>query len=168
MPFGLSNAPAMFQCVMELTLQCLQGSTFPIYTYDVVVFGDSAPEHLVRCRAVLGRMELANLKLKPDKCNLLEKEGLFLGHLVSDGVRLCPTNVDRIIHWDAPKYTKQVWQFLGMATYYRRFIQDFVKIATPLSKLTSKNVKFIGIVTVKWLLIISPGLLLGQRLWHIH
>ena len=88
-------------------------------------------------------MQSANLKLKPDKCHLLEKEVLFLGRLVSgDEVRPSPTNVDRILSWDAPKSTKQVRQFLGMATYYRRFIKDFVKIAAPFSKLTSKNAKF--------------------------
>ena len=109
----------------------------------MIVFGGSAPEHLARVRAVLERMQSANLKLKPDKCHLLEKEVLLLGHLVSgDGVRPSPTNVDRILAWDAPKSTKQVRQFLCMATYYRQFIKDFAKIATPLSKLTSKYLKF--------------------------
>ena len=143
MPFGLSNAPATFQRVMELALQGLQWSTCLIYIDDIIVFGGNIDEHLSRVRGVLERLRSANLKIKAEKCHLLEKEVLFLGHVLSgDGVKPSPTNVDRILSWNPPKSTKQVRQFLGMATYYRRFIKEFAKLATPLSKLTSKNVKF--------------------------
>ena len=142
MPFGLTNAPATFQRVMELALQGLQWTTCLIYIDDVIVFSKDADEHLSRLRAVLKRIQSANLKLKTDKCHLFQSEVLFLGHIIScDGIRPSPTNVDKILGWKTPQSTKQVRQFLGMATYYRRFIKDFAKIATPLSKLTG-NVPF--------------------------
>ena len=142
MPFGLTNAPATFQRVMELALQGLQWTTCLMYIDDVIVFSKDADEHLSRLRAVLKRIQSANLKLKPDKCHLFQSEVLFLGHIISsDGIRPSPTNVDKIIGWKTPQPIKQVRQFLGMATYYRRFIKGFAEIATPLSKLTG-NVPF--------------------------
>ena len=143
LPFGLSNAPATFQRVMELALQGLQWQICLIYIDDIIVFGGTMEEHLARVRSVLDRLRKANLKVKPEKCHFFESEVVFLGHIVSgDGVRPNPTNIDRILSWDTPRSTKQVRQFLGMATYYRRFIKDFAKIAEPLSKLTSKCVQF--------------------------
>ena len=118
MPFGLTNAPATFQRVMELALQGLQWTTCLIYIDDVIVFSKDADEHLSRLRAVLKRIQSANLKLKPDKCHLFQSEVLFLGHIIScDGIRPSPTNADKIFGWKTPQSTKQVRQFLGMATY---------------------------------------------------
>ena len=82
-------------------------------------------------------------QVKPEKCHLLAKEVLFLGHILSgEGVKPSPTKTDMILGWEVPKSTKEVRQFLGMASYYRRFIKDFAQIVSPLSKLTSKSVKF--------------------------
>ena len=129
MPFGLSNAPATFQRVMELALQGLQWSTCLIYIDDVIIFGGNLDEHLMRVRGVLDRLCHANLKIKPGKCHLLAKEVLFLGHILSgEGVKPSPTITDRILGWEVPKSTKEVRQFLGMASYYRRFIKDFAQI----------------------------------------
>ena len=126
----------------KMALQGLQWTTCLIYIDDVIVFSKDADEHLSRLRAVLKRIQSANLKLKPDKYHLFQSEVLFLGHIIScDGIRPSPTNVDKILGWKTPQSTKQVRQFLGMATYYRRFIKDFAEIATPLSKLTG-NVPF--------------------------
>ena len=127
---------------MELALQGLQWTTCLIYIDDVIVFSKDADEHLSRLRAVLKCIQSANLKLKPDKYHLFQSEVLFLGHIIPcDGIRPSPTNVDKILGWKTPQSTKQVRQFLGMATYYRRFIKDFAEIATPLSELTG-NVPF--------------------------
>ena len=143
MSFGLCNAPATFQRVMELALQGLQWATCLIYIDDIIVFSATEDEHLERLRGVLQRLQDAGLKVRPSKCFFFEREVVFLGHIVSgEGVKPNPTNVDRILSWDVPTSTKQVRQFLGMATYYRRFIKDFAKIAEPLAKLTSKNVTF--------------------------
>ena len=143
LPFGLSNGPATFQRVMELALQGLQWNSCLIYLDDVIIFGSTVEQHFNRLRQVLTRLRQANLKLKPDKCHILQDEVLFLGHTVSKhGVQPSPINVEKILAWAVPTSTKEVRQFLGMATYYRRFIQNFAKIAAPLSELTSKNVEF--------------------------
>ena len=92
MSFGLSNAPATFQRVMELALQVLQWSTCLIYIDDVIIFGGNLDEHLMRVRGVIDRLHHANLKVKPEKCHLLAKEVLFLGHILSgEGVKSSPT-----------------------------------------------------------------------------
>ena len=112
MPFGLSNAPATFQRVMELALQGLQWSTRLIYIDDVIIFGGNLAEHLVRVRGVLDCLCHANLKVKPEKCHLLAKEVLFLGHILSgEGVKPSPNNTDRKLGWEVPKSTKEVRQF---------------------------------------------------------
>ena len=143
MPFGLTNAPATFQRLMEIVLQGLQWSTCLIYIDDIIVFGRTADEHISRLRVVLERMKDVHLKLKPSKCYLLEEQVLFLGHIVSGkGISPSPSNANKILEWKVPASTKEIRQFLGMATYYRRFIKDFAKIAKPLSTLTNKGVTF--------------------------
>ena len=109
----------------------------------MVVFGRTAGEHISRLRAILDRIKHAYLKLKPSKCYLLEEQVLFLGHIVSGkGISPSPSNVNKILEWKVSACAKEVRQFLGMATYYRRFIKFFAKIAKPLSTLTSKCATF--------------------------
>jgi len=143
LPFGLTNAPATFQRVMELALQGLQWNTALVYIDDIIIHAPTFKEHISRLRQVFDRLRMANLKIKPDKCHLLEDSVLFLGHEVSkDGVLPSQSNVDKVLNWPVPRSTKEVRQFLGGATYYRRFIKDFASKAKELSRLTSKNVDF--------------------------
>jgi hypothetical protein len=89
-------------------------------------------------------MQAAGLKLKPDKCHLLQKEVVFLGHVVSkEGVKPDPTNAAKIVGWPRPQTAKQVKQFVATGSYYRRFIKDFAKIVRPLVELTKKDMPFI-------------------------
>ena len=90
MPFGLCNAPSTFQRIIELALQGLQWTSCLIYLDDVIIFGRCLEEHMSRLRAVLRRIRKANLKLKPSKCHLLQKEVEFLGHVVSEAGILPP------------------------------------------------------------------------------
>lgn len=143
MPFGLCNAPATFQRVMEIALAGLQWTTCLIYLDDVLIFGRTFNEQIERIKAVLEKIRAANLKLKPSKCHLLQEEVGFLGHVLSsDGIRPAPDNVEKIMNWSQPTTVKQVQSFLGMANYYRRFIQDYSTIARPLIDLTKKDKAF--------------------------
>jgi len=125
---------------MELTFQGLQWITCLVYINDVIVHGRSFHQHMHRLVEVLQRICNAGLKLKPDKC----LEVVFLGRVVSgDGVRPDPTNVDKVINWPQPKTSKQVKQFVATASYYRRFVRDFAKIARPLIELTKNGKEFL-------------------------
>lgn len=140
MPFGLTNAPATFQRVMELVCRGLQWTSCLIYLDDILIFGKTFREHSDRLREVLQRIRRAGLKLKPEKCELFQKEVKFLGHIVTaNGIRPDPMNTSRIVAWPEPKTVTEVRAFLGLCSYYRRFVQNFSIIAKPLSDLTSKE-----------------------------
>ena len=109
MPFGLNNAASTFQRTMEMALQGLQWITCLIHIDDIIVFGKSFEEHTDRIEEVLERIKAAGLKLKPEKCFMLQKEVVFLGHVVSDeGVKPNPTNIANIASWPVPKTPRQV------------------------------------------------------------
>ena len=143
MPFGLCNAPATFQRLMDLVLAGLQWSSCLVYLDDVIVTGKTFSEHLLRLKEVFDRLREAKLKLKPSKCAFCKSKVTFLGHIVStEGVITDPGKVDKVKHWPQPTSRKEVQQFLGLANYYRRFVKDFATIARPLHKLTEKTAKF--------------------------
>ena len=143
MPFGLSNAPATFQRLMDLVLAGLQWSHCLVYLDDVIVLGRSFEDHLSNLCLVFQRFRNAHLKIKPSKCELLKKEVCFLGHLVSEeGVATDPSKTAKVASWPTPTSCRQVQQFLGIANYYRRFVKNFAIIAKPLIRLTEKNCIF--------------------------
>ena len=143
MPFGLCNAPATFQRVMELALAGLQWKICLVYLDDVLIFSKTFEEHIKRLSDVLDRIRMARLKLKPAKCHFLQTEVTYLGHILSaEGVRPNKENVDRILAWKNPTNVKEVRSFLGMANYYRRFIHGFSYYAHPLVNLTRTGVRF--------------------------
>ena len=144
MPFGLSNAPATFQRVMEVALRGLQWTICLIYLDDVIIFGRNLEEHINRLREVLSRIKAAGLKLSPRKCFLLQKEVKFLEHVVSEaGVLPNPDNVQKLVEWSQPKTVTDVRAILGLGSYYRRFVKDFSKLVHPLIQLTRKDTSFI-------------------------
>jgi len=137
MPMGLKTAGATFQRVMELALKGLQWTCCILYIDDLVIPATDEVENIQRLKLVLDRLKAANLKLQPKKCQLLKSEVTFLGHKVSgEGVRPDPNNVAKVLQWKEPENAKEVKQFLGMCSYYRRFIKDFSKTAKPLFDLT--------------------------------
>ena len=144
MPFGLCNAPATFQRLMDCVLAGLHWQSCLVYLDDVIILGRSFSEHLHNLRDVFDRFREAGLKLKPSKCTFGQKEVAFLGHIVSDkGVATDPAKVAAITNWPTPRNRKEVQQFLGLGNYYRRFIKDFATIAKPLHRLTETGREFL-------------------------
>ena len=137
MPFGLVNAPATFQRLMQATLGDLHLNQCLLYLDDIIVFSKTFDDHLTNLERVFQRLKDANLKLKPSKCSFLHQEVKYLGHLVSrDGIRPDPDKISALMKWPAPTSVKEVRQFLGFAGFYRKFVKDFAKVARPLHDLT--------------------------------
>ena len=144
MPFGLTNAPATFQRLMERVLTSLQWQICLIYIDDVIIFSKTLEEHITRLTEILGRLKAAGLKLKPKKCYLFQHKVTYLGHVVGhDGVETDPSKVEKVKDWPTPTTVTEVKGFLGICSYYRRFIKDFSAIARPMVKLTEKDVPFV-------------------------
>jgi len=143
MPFGLKNAPATFQRLMDNVLSGLQGNELFVYMDDIVIYARSLKEHEVKFNRLMARLREANLKLQPDKCEFLRKEVAYLGHIISEeGVKPDPHKIKAVINFPAPRNPKNIKQFLGLVGYYRRFIPQFSKIAKPLTDLLKKNRPF--------------------------
>ena len=143
MPFGLCNAPATFQRLMDMVLAGLQWSSCLVYLDDIIVIGKTFEDHLINLREVFKHLKEAGLKLKPDKCDLCVEQVKFLGHIVSaEGVQTDPEKTEKVAQWPQPSSKREVQQFLVLANYYRRFVKDFASISKPLHRLTEKTAKF--------------------------
>ncbi|XP_025161027.1 uncharacterized protein LOC112589987 [Harpegnathos saltator] len=143
MPFGLKNAPATFQRLMDQVLTGLQGTELFVYLDDIVIYASSLEEHSAKFAKLAQRLRVANLHLQPDKCEFLRKEVSYLGHVIGEnGVKPDPKKIIAVKDFPRPRNAKNIKQFLGLAGYYRRFIQNFSKIARPLTSLLKKDAKF--------------------------
>lgn len=144
MPFGLCNAPATFERLMEKVLRQLLRKVCLVYLDDVIIFGKSFEEMLNRLRQVFLQLRSANLKLNPKKCSFFKKEIKYLGYVVSEeGVSTDPEKIASVRDWPVPQTKKQVRSFLGFCSYYRKFVKGFSLIAKPLFSLTENLAKFI-------------------------
>ena len=147
MPFGLTNAPAVFQRLMQQVLAGLNpedGSEFvTAYIDDILIFSPTLHEHLEHLQQVINRLREVNLKLNPLKCRFVRKEVDYLGHVITaGGLKPNPRLTDAVQKFPQPENVQDVRRFLGMASYYRRFISNFAKIAHPLHQLTAKGIRF--------------------------
>jgi len=143
MPFGLKNAPATFQRLMDHVLAGLQGAELFVYLDDIIIYARSLREHEIKYQKLIARLRAANLKLQPDKCEFLRKEITYLGHIIGeDGVRPDPKKLEAVRDFTRPTNPKQIKQFLGLTGYYRRFIPGFAKTAKPLTQLLKKDALF--------------------------
>lgn len=143
MPMGLTNAPPTFQRLMELVLRGLHWKVCLIYLDDVLVFSRTFSEHLSSLEEVFKRFRSAGLKLNPRKCHLACKEVSFLGHVVSsEGLQPDAKNLDKVRSWPTPRTTTEVRAFVGLCSYYRRFVKNFSVLAAPLHALTQKGAVF--------------------------
>ena len=130
MPFGLSNSGAIICHLMEMCLGDQQYVTVLFYLDDICIFASSMDEMLDRISLVLHQLQDFNLKIKPKKSYFFQSKVIFLGHvLLKEGISPNPEKVEKVKTWPTPKSTKEVHSFLGLASYYRRFIPQFVKWA---------------------------------------
>ena len=135
MPFGLCNAPGTFQRLMQRIFGDKQCESLLLYLDDIVVFSSTVEQHLERLRVVLDRLKNEGLKAKLSKCSFFQKEVHYLGHVISrDGVSTEPGKVEAVTNWPMPKTVSELRSFLGFASYYRRFVEGFAKLAAPLHK----------------------------------
>ena len=143
LPFGLTCAPSVFQRLMDLVLCGLSYQTCMVYLDDIIVFAPDFDGHLDRLEEIFQRLRSANLKLHPGKCSLLQRRVAFLGHVVSaTGIEVQAEKTDAVKDWPVPRNLREVRSFVGLCSYYRRFVAGFADIAAPLHALTRKNAKF--------------------------
>jgi len=110
-----------------------------VYLDNIIVFSKSFDEHISRLEAVFARICKAGLKISPKNCYIFQKQVSFLGHVVNaEGISPEPIKIGAIKSWPIPTTVKDVGNFLGTCSYYRKFIKDFSKNARPLHRLTEK------------------------------
>jgi len=144
MPFGLKNAPALFQRLMNYVLQDYLDDFVAVYIDDIIIYSKTFEEHLEHLRKVFTKLKEANLMIKLSKCRFCEPEIIFLGHKVGKyGLRPDPEKVQKIKDFPTPTNVKTLQSALGLFSYYRRFVKDFSKIAKPMTSLLRKDVPFI-------------------------
>lgn len=141
LPFGLSNSPATFEMPPELSrLQC---ERCLVQMDDIIAFGSTFEETLENFTNIFDKLQSANLKLKPKKCTLLQEQLSFLRHIVShDDIRCNPEKITAVQDCPTPKSVMEIRSFIGIASYYRRFVENFSNIVYPLTWLTQTNRKF--------------------------
>ncbi|KAJ9561564.1 hypothetical protein OSB04_006724 [Centaurea solstitialis] len=144
MPFGLTNAPAAFMDLMNRVCRPLLDRSVIVFIDDILIYSKTKEDHVEHLREVLEILRKEQLYAKFSKCDFWLQEVQLLGHLVNrEGIKVDPAKVEAVMKWETPKSPSEIRSFLGLAGYYRRFIQDFSKVAVPLTKLTRKNVSFV-------------------------
>jgi len=143
LPFGLKNAPMAFQRTMAQALKEMNWRYILIYVDDIIVFSKTFEEHLIHLECVFQKIKEAGLTLKPSKCRFAAKKVTYLGHIFSkDGIEVDMAKVDAVNQVPKPNTVREVRHFLGMATYYRKFVHNFSGIASPLHNLLQKDTPF--------------------------
>jgi hypothetical protein len=143
-PFGLTNAPAIFMNLMNKIFMPYLEKFVIMFIDDILIYSKDKEEHAKHLRIALQTLREHQLYAKFSKCEFWLDQVEFLGHVVSKkGIVVNPSKVASVLEWEAPKNVKQIRGFLGMAGYYRRFIEEFSKIAGPMTKLLRKNIPFV-------------------------
>ncbi|KAD6796106.1 hypothetical protein E3N88_07002 [Mikania micrantha] len=143
MSFGLTNAPVAFMDLMNRVCRPMLDRSVIVFIDDILIYSKSEGDHACHIREVLEMLRREKLYAKFSKCAFWLREVQFLGHVISpEGIMVDPAKVEAVMKWNPTKTPTEVRSFLGLAGYYRRFIQDFSRIATPLTKLTRKEVKY--------------------------
>uniref|UniRef100_A0A453G2D1 Retrotransposon protein, putative, Ty3-gypsy subclass n=1 Tax=Aegilops tauschii subsp. strangulata TaxID=200361 RepID=A0A453G2D1_AEGTS len=143
MSFGLTNAPAYFMSMMNKVFMEFLDKFVVVFIDDIMVYSKNEEEHKEHLRLVLEKLREHQLYAKFSKCEFWLKEVGFLGHVISgEGIAVDPTKVQSLTEWLAPTSVSEIRSFLGLAGYYRRFIENFSKIAKPMTELLKKDTKF--------------------------
>ncbi|GKB26362.1 putative reverse transcriptase domain-containing protein, partial [Tanacetum coccineum] len=143
MPFGLTNAPAVFMDLMNRVCKPYLDKFVIVFIDDILIYSKNEQEHKEHLKQILELLKKEELYAKFSKCEFWIPKVQFLGHVIdSEGIHVDPAKIESIKDWTSPKSPTEIRQFLGLAGYYRRFIEGFSKIAKPMTKLTQKKVKF--------------------------
>lgn len=135
MPFGLKNAPATFQRVMDNILGDLVGPICLVYLDDIIIFSPSLQEHITHLDQIFTKLTRANFKVQLSKSHFLHKEIEFLGHIITEqGIKPNPNKISAIQNFPCPKNRKAIKSFLGLLGYYRKFIKDFARLTKPMTR----------------------------------
>ena len=139
MPFGLTNAPTAFMDLMNRIFRPYLGQFVIVFMDDILIYSGSREEHAEHLRIVLQTLREHRLYAKLSKCQFWLDSVAFLGHIIyAEGVSVDPQKVEAILNWQPPTSVTEIRSFMGLARYYRKFVEGFSKIATPLTRLTRK------------------------------
>ena len=151
LPFGLANAPAHFSRLMQRVMSDHLFQILLIYLDDLLVYSATFDEHLNRLQKVFDRLREVNLKLNPDKCFLGRSSVAFLGHVLTrDGLKTDPEKITAVQQFPQPTRVRDVRAFLGLSSYYRRFVKNFARLAKPLNQLLGTQHKKDRNPKVEW------------------
>ena len=143
LPMGLCNAPGTFMHVMNSIFRRQLERFMLVFLDDMFIYSRTENEHIGHLREVLEVLRREGLYLKPSKCEWMLPEVEFLGHRIGrDGLSVDPHKVDAVNHWTAPTNVSELRSFLGLAGYYRRFLEQYSKIAFPLTELTKDDIEW--------------------------
>nr|GEY74155.1 putative reverse transcriptase domain-containing protein [Tanacetum cinerariifolium] len=143
MPFGLTNAPVVFMDLMNRVCKPYLDKFVIVFIDDILIYSKSKQDNEEHLKLILELLKREQLYAKFSKCEFWISKVQFLGHVIdSQGIHMDPAKIDSIKDWASPKTATEIRQFLGLAGYYRRFIEGFSKIARPMTKLTQNKVKF--------------------------
>ena len=144
MPMGLTGSPNSFESLVECVLMGLTWKITVHYLDNCIIFSKTAEEHLERLRQVFERFRAANLKINPTKCELFRTRVPFLGHIFSKyGLEADPEKVAAVKHFPIPTSPIEFKSFLGLCSYYRRYVKNFADTARPLHKASENNSPFL-------------------------
>lgn len=144
LPMGLNVSPSAFSRIMALALAGLTGMMCLVYLDDLVIFSKTAREHERDLEEVFHRLRKVRLQVHPEKSHFFRRTVIFLGYKISEnGVETDPEKCEKIRNFPQPRTKKELQQFLGLANFYRQFVKNFAELATPLTALTRKRVKYI-------------------------
>ena len=143
MPYGIKNGSVAFQTAMATVLRGINFKYALVYVDDILIHSSNFDEHLLHLQNVFDRLNDANLKLQPKKCNFAAKRVEYLGHYFSkNGIEVNPSKIEAVKTYPVPKTQKQLKAFLGLTNYYRRFVKDYAKISAPLNRLLKKDTEY--------------------------
>lgn len=135
LPFGLKNAPGIFQRAVDDILRDEVGKICHVYVDDIIIFSQSAEKHLEDIERILNKLYVANMRISKEKSNFFAKSVEYLGFIVSEnGISTHPDKIKDILNFQIPTSLRSLRSFLGLASYYRRFVKDYSQIAKPLTK----------------------------------
>ncbi|XP_057793178.1 uncharacterized protein LOC131009787, partial [Salvia miltiorrhiza] len=142
-PFGLTNAPAVFMDLMNRVFHPYLDKFVLVFIDDILIYSKNDKDHEEHLRIVLETLRTERLYAKFSKCEFWLSEVTFLGHIVSsEGIKVDPEKVQAVREWKSPTNPNEIRSFLGLAGYYRRFMEGFSKIARPMTQLLRKGIKF--------------------------